>query len=49
MKVKEAYNPDTSGCPSGQARWNDGKCYPMVQAGYYDSGEIPRLEDGEID
>ena len=48
MKVKEAYNPNTEGCPSGQARWNDGKCYPMVQASYHDLGEIPRLEDGEI-
>lgn len=46
--MKEGYEPNTNGCPAGEGKWKDGKCYPLMQAGYQDLGEIPRLEDGHI-
>ena len=35
-------------CPPGQAKWRDGRCYPVEQAGFNDLGDIPRLENGVI-
>jgi len=41
-------NSSKPSCPEGQAKWSDGKCYPVEQAGYQDLGKIPRLENGTI-
>jgi hypothetical protein len=50
-KKKEQPSSDASSqrtCPEGQAKWQDGKCYPVMEDDYHSTKEIPRLENGHI-
>jgi hypothetical protein len=39
---------EKSTCPEGKAKWNDGRCYPVVEDDYNSLKPIPRLENGRI-
>jgi len=50
-KKKDQSSQDKSSqksCPEGQAKWKDGRCYPVMEDDYHSTKEIPRLENGHI-